>query len=142
MKIILDAMGGDLAPEAPVMGAIDAVKDTAKVTYLDKAPEEPAEEAAVVIEEPVEVVAEPVVETVVEPVEEVVAEEPAEEPVVVEKSGFAFDINNIDFSDDDDEYIPASGSKFDDLFAVEDEPEDKDDDDSQSMSFKNFFKKN
>ena len=26
MKIILDAMGGDLAPEAPVMGAIDAVK--------------------------------------------------------------------------------------------------------------------
>ena len=26
MKIILDAMGGDHAPEAPVMGAIDAVK--------------------------------------------------------------------------------------------------------------------
>jgi len=26
LKIILDAMGGDLAPEAPVMGAIDAVK--------------------------------------------------------------------------------------------------------------------
>ena len=26
MKIILDAMGGDLAPEAPVMGAIDAVR--------------------------------------------------------------------------------------------------------------------
>ena len=26
MKIVLDAMGGDLAPEAPVMGAIDAVK--------------------------------------------------------------------------------------------------------------------
>ena len=26
MKIILDAMGGDYAPEAPVMGAIDAVK--------------------------------------------------------------------------------------------------------------------
>ena len=26
MKIILDAMGGDLAPEAPVMGAIDAAK--------------------------------------------------------------------------------------------------------------------
>ena len=29
-----------------VTRAIDAVKDTAKVTYLDKAPEEPAEEAA------------------------------------------------------------------------------------------------
>ena len=26
MKIILDAMGGDLAPEAPVLGAIDASK--------------------------------------------------------------------------------------------------------------------
>ncbi len=26
MKIILDAMGGDLAPEAPVMGAVDAAK--------------------------------------------------------------------------------------------------------------------
>ena len=26
MKIILDAMGGDLAPEAPVMGAIDAAR--------------------------------------------------------------------------------------------------------------------
>ena len=26
MKIILDAMGGDLAPEAPVLGAVDAVK--------------------------------------------------------------------------------------------------------------------
>ena len=26
MKIILDAMGGDLAPEAPVLGAIDAAK--------------------------------------------------------------------------------------------------------------------
>ncbi len=26
MKIILDAMGGDLAPEAPVMGAVEAVK--------------------------------------------------------------------------------------------------------------------
>ena len=27
MKIILDAMGGDLAPEAPVLGAIDAARD-------------------------------------------------------------------------------------------------------------------
>ena len=26
MKIIIDAMGGDFAPEAPVMGAIDAAK--------------------------------------------------------------------------------------------------------------------
>ena len=27
MKIIIDAMGGDLAPEAPVLGALDAVKE-------------------------------------------------------------------------------------------------------------------
>ena len=27
MKIILDAMGGDLAPEAPVLGAVQAAKD-------------------------------------------------------------------------------------------------------------------
>ena len=27
MKIILDAMGGDNAPLAPVMGAVDAAKD-------------------------------------------------------------------------------------------------------------------
>ena len=27
MKIILDAMGGDNAPEAVVLGALDAVKD-------------------------------------------------------------------------------------------------------------------
>ena len=27
MKIILDAMGGDHAPEAPVLGAIDAARD-------------------------------------------------------------------------------------------------------------------
>ena len=26
MKIILDAMGGDLAPEAPVLGAVEAAK--------------------------------------------------------------------------------------------------------------------
>ena len=27
MKIILDAMGGDNAPEAPVLGALQAAKD-------------------------------------------------------------------------------------------------------------------
>ena len=27
MKIIVDAMGGDYAPEAPVKGALDAVKE-------------------------------------------------------------------------------------------------------------------
>ena len=37
MKIILDAMGGDHAPEAPVLGAIQAVKDfNAQITLVGK----------------------------------------------------------------------------------------------------------
>ena len=37
MKIILDAMGGDHAPEAPVMGAIQAAKDfNAQITLVGK----------------------------------------------------------------------------------------------------------
>lgn len=40
MKIILDAMGGDHAPEAPVMGAIQAAKDfNAQITLVGKGPE-------------------------------------------------------------------------------------------------------
>ena len=40
MKIILDAMGGDHAPEAPVMGAIDAVKAYgAEITLVGRGPE-------------------------------------------------------------------------------------------------------
>ena len=37
MKIILDAMGGDLAPEAPVLGALQAAKDFgAQITLVGK----------------------------------------------------------------------------------------------------------
>ena len=37
MKIILDAMGGDFAPEAPVMGAVQAAKDFgAQITLVGK----------------------------------------------------------------------------------------------------------
>ena len=37
MKIILDAMGGDYAPEAPVLGAIDAAKDFgAQITLVGR----------------------------------------------------------------------------------------------------------
>lgn len=105
------------------------------------------EENIVVIEEPVEeaVVEEPVSEAVEETVEEIVIEEEKEEePVVIEKPGFAFDINKIDFSDDDDDDFPVKISSFDDLTIEEDETVslDEDDDDSQAMSFKNFFKKN
>ena len=40
MKIIVDAMGGDLAPLAPVMGAVDAVKDFgAEVTLVGRGEE-------------------------------------------------------------------------------------------------------
>lgn len=112
-----------------------------------------AQETVVVEETPVEepiqeenivVIEEPVVETVAEEdVEEIITEEvkEEEEPVVIEKSGFAFDISKIDFSDDEDE-SPVPVSRYDDLEIVEDNAEDSDeDDDSQSLSFKNFFKK-
>ena len=40
MKIILDAMGGDFAPEAPVLGAIQAAKDFgAQVTRVGRGEE-------------------------------------------------------------------------------------------------------
>ena len=40
MKIILDAMGGDHAPEAPVLGALQAAKDfNAQITLVGKGPE-------------------------------------------------------------------------------------------------------
>ena len=40
MKIILDAMGGDNAPQAPVMGAVQAVKDFgAQITLVGKGEE-------------------------------------------------------------------------------------------------------
>ena len=40
MKIILDAMGGDFAPEAPVLGAIDAAKDCgAQITLVGRGEE-------------------------------------------------------------------------------------------------------
>ena len=37
MKIILDAMGGDNAPQAPVLGAIQAAKDfNAQITLVGR----------------------------------------------------------------------------------------------------------
>lgn len=124
----------------------------AEETAAEAVSEPVKEENIAVIEEPVEatvveeaVVEEPVSEAVEETVEEIVIEEEKEEePVVIEKPGFAFDINKIDFSDDDDDDFPVKISSFDDLTIEEDETVslDEDDDDSQAMSFKNFFKKN
>ena len=40
MKIVLDAMGGDLAPQAPVMGAVQAAKDFgAQITLVGRGEE-------------------------------------------------------------------------------------------------------
>ncbi len=113
--------------------------EEAAVVEIPVIEESVPEDDFVVIEEPVEVVE--IADIVEEPViEETV--EVKEEPVVIEKSGFAFDISKVDFSDDEDE-APAPVSRFDDFEIVEDAPEfrDFDDDDSQPMSFKNFFKK-
>ena len=40
MKIIIDAMGGDLAPEAPVLGALQGAKDFgAQITLVGRGAE-------------------------------------------------------------------------------------------------------
>ena len=106
------------------------------------------EEAPVVVEETVEEAA-PVIEeeeiVIIEEPQAVVEEPPvAEEPVVQSKPVFSFDINNIDFSDDDEPEIPVSTfERFEKNNNVE-APVVADDDDegnSGSISFKNFFKK-
>ncbi len=128
----------------------EAEAESQETLVVEEAPviEPIQEENITVIEEPVEVA---VVEDVAEePVEVTVVEEtPAEtveefiddEPVAIEKTGFAFDISKIDFSDDEDD-IPTPVSNYDDLAILEDNTEDGSfDDDAQAMSFKNFFKK-
>ncbi len=87
------------------------------------------------------VVVEPEEEIVViddEPVVEEIAEPVAEEAPVAPKKSFKIDLSKIDFADDQDEAAPAP-SMFDNFEAVEDDFDGFDD--SQSMSFKNFFKK-
>lgn len=120
--------------EVPAVEEVPVIEEVATVEDIPAA-EEIAEENIVVIDEPVE---EAVEETVVE---EVAEETEDEEPVVIEKSGFAFDISKVDFSDDEEDDIPAPSSRYDDLKIIEDSSEDFDDDDAQAMSFKNFFKK-
>lgn len=99
---------------------VEVVEDTAPVIE---------EEEIVVIEEPEAVVETPVVEN----------------EVVKSKPSFSFDINNIDFSDDDEPEIPVSTfERFEMTNNVEtpaDTEDEDDDDDSDSISFKSFFKK-
>lgn len=115
--------------------------------------ETPVEEPVVVEEAPVQVeeiveIAEPVIEeneVVVIDEPETVVEEPApvEKEVVESKPIFSFDINNIDFSDDDEPEIPVSTFEKFEIIEDDETPDDNDDSDnnSGSMSFKNFFKK-
>lgn len=121
-------------------------EETAEVVETPVVEDNTVEET--VVEENIVVIDETVEDVVDEVVEEVVAEEieEAEEPVVIEKSGFAFDISKVDFSDDEDD-APVAVSRFDDFQIIEENVDDIEenvddiDDDSQPMSFKNFFKK-
>ncbi len=116
--------------------------------------EAPAEE--IVVEAPVQV--EEVVEDVVvieEPeapvVEDAPEDAPAVETVVEEtpvetKTGFNFNINNVDFSEDFEEDKPISDSMFEKFEIVEEtkvreSADDNNDDDDASGLFKNFFSK-
>ncbi len=123
---------------------LDQEEAEAEAAEVAEAVEAEAVEETTVVEEmpAVEVVQEEnvIAEEVVEEIEEAEVEE---EPVVIEKPAFAFDINKIDFSDDDEDDVPVPEFSYDDFKIVEDKPEEKDFDidDSQSMSFKNFFKK-
>lgn len=130
-------------------------EEAAQEEQAQEVVEAPVEEVVVVEEETPVVVEEVVEETapVIEEEEIVVIEEPqtvveetpvVEEPVVQSKPSFSFDINNIDFSDDDEPEIPVSTfEKFEMANNVEAPvfEEDDDDDNSGSISFKNFFKK-
>lgn len=99
-------------------------------------------EEAVVIEEPTPVVEEEKI-VVVEETAPVVEEPVAEKEVVEPKPVFSFNIDNIDFSDDDEPEIPVSTfEKFEDFEAREKAAKaPADDEDAGSNAFKNFFKK-
>lgn len=125
-------------------------EEAAQEEQAQEVVEAPVEEVVVVEEETPVVVEEVVEETapVIAEEEIVVIEEPQtvveEAPVVQSKPSFSFDINNIDFSDDDEPEIPVSTfEKFEMANNVEAPvfEEDDDDDNAGSISFKNFFKK-
>lgn len=130
-------------------------EEAAQEEQAQEVVEAPVEEVVVVEEETPVVVEEVVEETapVIEEEEIVVIEEPqtvveetpvVEEPVVQSKPSFSFDINNIDFSDDDEPEIPVSTFERFEMANNVEAPvfeEDDDDDNSGSISFKNFFKK-
>ncbi len=111
------------------------VEETVEETLVAEEPEV-VEEDVVVIDEPEEI------DVVEETVDEIpVVEETVEEaPVPEEKKSFKIDLSKIDFADDEDD-VDVAPSLFDNFEVVADETDDADEDDSQTMSFRNFFKK-
>lgn len=119
--------------EAPVE---EAVVEEVVVVETPAQVEDVVEETAPVIEEE-EIV-------VIEEPQTVVENEVVENEVPKSKPSFSFDINNIDFSDDDEPEISASTFERFEMTNNVEAPvfeENDDDDNSGSISFKNFFKK-
>ena len=132
-EIVDEKLDAQAEQEAPVEDV--AVEETPVV--IEEAPavvEEVVEEAAPVIEESnVTVIDEP--QTVVEEAPAVVEKE-----VVEAKPVFSFDINNIDFSDDDEPEAPVTSfEKFENFSKFEAPDVEDNDDNSGSKSFKSFF---
>lgn len=122
-----------------------------KANVVEEVEEAPAPVVEEVVEPEIEeiiaeddfVVVEPEEDIVVideEPVVEEIAEPVVEEAPVAPKKTFKIDLSKIDFADDEEGSAPAP-SLFDNFETIPDDFGMDDDDDSQSMSFKNFFKK-
>ena len=125
----------------------EVVEATAEAPVVEEAviEEAPAQvEETVVVEEPTPVVEEEKF-VVVEEAQPVVEEPVAEKEVVETKPIFSFNIDNIDFSDDDEAEIPVSTfEKFEDFESKEKAdkaPAADDDNNAGSGAFRNFFKK-
>ena len=115
------------------------------VEVKDVKTEEKAEvKAEIPVQEPTPVVEEEKF-VVVEEAQPVVEEPVAEKEVVEKKPIFSFNIDNIDFSDDDEAEIPVSTfEKFEDFESKEKAdkaPAADDDNNAGSGAFRNFFKK-
>lgn len=128
--------------EAPVVEEIPVVEETPVVEEAPAVVEDVAD-FVVVDEEPVEEA--PVVEEIFsEPISDEIFknfEDNSENTVVVEKKkSFKLDLSQIDFADES-EYVataPAAPTVIDNFGVIEDA---NNDDNSQTMSFKGFFKK-
>ena len=116
----------------------EPVEETVEELHEDVAVED---DDIVVIEEPQVVIEddEPEQTEVEEPAVIQEVQEP-DSAVKEEKKPFKIDLSKIDFADDEEDDAPAQ-TLFENFEVVDSEDEDDDGDDSQSMSFRNFFKK-